>query len=449
MSSEQLFKPLEAQGFIADFRDFLLSRLPTNPLWAENIALTMLSSVLGKVTFPNKYGPVKLNIGTLMIGPSGLAYKSLPLNHYVYPLLRRITEGIGRPVIIPSRYSVEGLIEYLAYRDPKTKQQTHNEGVLARDEFTGLFKEFRHKDWLTDAMEFLSELLDGRIPPRYTRKTGLEEVDYVYISFLSATTPYLYRVMDRSFFEQGTGNRLMFIVYDNPVTEPVTNDFFEQKWDIERLKRLDYFAEGLIKLYNSKLRYVWMGDGTDLWLDYRRRITKEANRKYSLNQYDLTYSYQTRLPELALKLAGLHAISRFWQSIPKYNKEEIMVMEEDMKWAINKAETHYLHFLRMLECWKRRPPEPKRFYDVSEGKEYLMDILLNMPHKMITQAEWLARSGLSRNEFWNLKQSLLEEGKIEELSSDQIEELKKDKALCEEIGFREGRGRPTKVIRAI
>jgi len=160
--------------FIEEYKTYILDRIPTQPEWAEAIAITVLSTAVGPDRkLPDRIGKLELNTWFLMIGPSGIAYKSAPLKYIVTPTLIKMTEFIDYPIILPHRWSIEGLIEYMA--------KGFNVGIIVRDEFTGLFKE-THKQYLLDAMEFMSELYDGTLKKRYTRKAKLEEVMNVYVS---------------------------------------------------------------------------------------------------------------------------------------------------------------------------------------------------------------------------------------------------------------------------
>jgi hypothetical protein len=75
--------------------------------------------------------------------------KSLPMYKYVIPTLESVSEKVGVALILPSRYSIEGMIDWLANKCPQ--------GGLIDDEFTAVFKE-QNKGYLSDGMEFLSEL---------------------------------------------------------------------------------------------------------------------------------------------------------------------------------------------------------------------------------------------------------------------------------------------------
>ena len=65
------------RSWIEDYTDFLVEQTDTNYDWAESIATSVLSTVLGSRRYLyTKQGAVKMNLFFLYIGPSGLAKKS-------------------------------------------------------------------------------------------------------------------------------------------------------------------------------------------------------------------------------------------------------------------------------------------------------------------------------------------------------------------------------------
>jgi len=53
-------------------KNAILADIPTDPDWAESIAVNVLNAVVGKfVTTTTKYGILNTNLNFLVIGPSG------------------------------------------------------------------------------------------------------------------------------------------------------------------------------------------------------------------------------------------------------------------------------------------------------------------------------------------------------------------------------------------
>jgi len=358
-------------NFIEDFKNFILEYVPTDERWAEAMAITVLSTTVGrKRVILSKIGDLHLNVWHLMVGPSGLAYKSAPILYFTLPTLAEFSKLINYPVIMPSRYSIEGFIEYMT--------QGYNWGCIIRDEFTALFKEVTSKQYLADAMEFMSELYDGMIQKRYTKKAKLEEVVDVYVVLTAATTPYLYKIMKPEFFMQGTGNRILYIIYRGKKRKLEANadEFFyglDKRHD--RLEKVQEFAKKLADLHKSMVTYLSpIEEAGEMWIEYKIEREDIAERRFRKDMYDITYSYIVRMPEMALKLSGLHALARTYEVLPKSNLDTLIISEEDMNWAINKINQHYKEFERMLEQWRTRPT-PMQAKTLDEQTSLISNIL--------------------------------------------------------------------------
>jgi len=238
------------------------------------------------------------------------------------------------------------------------------EGACIGDEYTAMFSS-KSKTWLLDSMEFLSKLYDGSIPKYITISRGVEYVPHVYVNFLSATTFYLLKLMKTDdFFLQGTGCRFLwdveterdFIELDHP-SEGF--DFFLQ-YDrrIERDEKLDSFVNKLVSLHIKMNNIADSCYGEIKVLDLedealaaltKFRVDKinQATRLFNENVLNPDVGYIARLAENAIKLAGIHCVSRCYD-----DQLEILDMEvsiEDVEWAIEKVEYHYEMYLKLKE----------------------------------------------------------------------------------------------------
>jgi len=430
--NDELFQELKPKGFIKDFSEAILSDIPTSPDWAESIALTVESTVLSKVRVLTKIGPLSLNIWNLMIGPSGLAYKSTPLLYYVYPTLAALTQLIDKPLIMPGRFTLEGMLEYLSAKHtkgPLNGTPMHNEGCIIRDEFTSLFKAVYSKGYMADMMEFLSELYDGSMQKRYTRSYKLEHSENVYICLLAATTPYLFSVMERDFFVQGTGNRILYMMFE-PVDLPTIDAeefFISGEEHRNRVAANEKFSTKLADMYNSNLRYIFpMPEAGTIWADYKMGKDKEASDRYRLNSQDLEYSYIQRVPEMTLKLAALATVSRAQDTIGKLRADTLMITEEDMRWAVMKSENHLRHFRILLDKWIATPTA--RPIEIEERElKYVLSFIEGNPDGFLTQQEILQLTGFSKNrKFLELLGTLISRGDLQKLDEEQIQSLPAD-----------------------
>lgn len=342
------------KDFIEQVTNFIHSTTQTSKRWAECIAISMLSTIMG----PNRYisnikGKLTLNTWFLCIGPSGLASKTIPMKTYLTPTMTNISNFAqdNYHFVLPSRFSVEGFIKYF---------DTRNVGIIIRDEFTSMIKDTA-KDYISDVLEFLSEMYDGQIQPRFTAQHGLNELKTCYIVFIGATTPYLYRVMKPDFFTQGTGNRMMIELFDDSDIREIKQDpetFFRgPAFEMERDSFINDVSETLERIRRCNMCNLYTDEeASKLWVDFEFECRSIALRYYRSNMYDLHYSYLSRSAEMALKLCALYAVSRRWSKIIRDDAPtELLVQKQDMERAIKRAKHHFQQFCKMLEQWRMRP----------------------------------------------------------------------------------------------
>jgi hypothetical protein len=442
---------VRAKGFIEEFSEFILSNVPTSPEWAEDNAIGVLSAVVRPDLYVSTcIGDLPLNVWFLMIGPSGLAHKTTPWKYYVIPLLRKFHELTGKDLILPNSFSVEGLIEYM-------RNTGNTEGIILRDEFTTLIKEsLGEKSYNVDMIEFLSQLYDGTTQKRYTRKAKLEEIRECYVVMLGCTTPYFYDVIEPQFFTQGVGNRILYEYYDGkPKLFTADEFFYDRQKDADREKRKEEFARGLAemaKALQSKNYYLLPEqDAAQQIVEYKNRKAEEAYALYQKDPYDLKASYLTRAHEMVIKLSGLRALSKLWHSLsdpkaPKPPSSDIPIMPDDVEWAISKVERHIKNFERLLREWRSRPVTVRpRSYE--NEKEAFISVIASDPDGIKTQEEILRALGWYKDsKFYQLRNTLIDEGRIRELTEDEIKRLPRE--VKERHGIK-GTGRLPKVFMVV
>lgn len=411
--------------FIEEYSDFLLSNVPTSKEWAEDLATGILSSVMG----PNRYvstrlGNLRMNVWHVFIGPSGLSYKTLPLKDYVTETLIKTGELLGKDLLLPSSFSMEGMVEYL--------KEHSNQGLIVRDEVSTMFKEIAGgKPYLSDGIEFSSQLYDGTIQKRFTRKAKLEEVQHCYVSFLGSTTPYIYDIVERFIFIQGLGNRLLYDLWEGKGGIKTYNGdelFYDSGQDQARKKKIEDFAQGLAKL--NKMAGFFVSPeperASHKLANFKKTMDLEAKRLYDEDPFDLRSSYFSRAGEMGIKLAGLKAISRSWKTLPSSKIEEIIIIPKDVGWAEDKVNRHLRCFDAFLGKWEVKPMTPKpishRF-----SKEAFVACVKNSKDGIIRQMELIHRLGwyLSQS-YYDLVKTVVLEGDVKPLSEEEIERLPKD-----------------------
>jgi hypothetical protein len=342
---------LADDGFIQQFSSMILDSVPTSPKWADSIACSMLSTAIGSnIVTKTRVGPLNLNVWFMIVGSSGISHKTTPLKYHARPMVEELETILDTDLMLPSRFSIEGMIEYFSKYSPA--------GVVIRDEFTSVFKDMQ-KDYLTDFTEFLSEVYDCSVQKRFTRATKLEETRRVYVNLLAATTPYLYQILKYDFFIQGTGNRIMFIL--DSAREPRHEDsdsFFASAQDVEteNESKRRVLATSLASIRNSALRMIQPdSDAGNLLTEFKYKTEFQLSKRFSSNPYDIYSPYMARMSEMTFKLTALSTLSRWYNRLGEWKFAELTSLPEDADWAIKKVEGHFDDFKKMVEAWRQRP----------------------------------------------------------------------------------------------
>ena len=98
-------------------------------------------------------------------------------------------------------------------------------------------------------------------------------------------------------------------------------------------------------------------------------------------------------------------------------------MPDDARWAIAKVERHIKIFERLIGEWSTRPVL-KRPVSRSLDKERIVNAIKNAPDGIMTQAELLDALGWYKcDDYYRIRETLIEEGKIRLLTEEEIERL--------------------------
>jgi hypothetical protein len=439
------YKKLPAQGFISNYQNFILEKIKTHPEWAESLAVGLISTVSYRINVRNKQGKVRPNLWTIVIGNSGIAKKSSPVNSYVKPVLKQIEEKLGNNVHLrmPSDFTKEGMIAYLSghmrrNNEGNDEEGSENEhiyknGIIIRDEFSQIFSGMR-KDYLKDTLEFFSELYDGTDQFRVTKGGAIEEVGETYVSLLGATTPTVYSSMDRNFFVQGTGNRFMYIIVD-PKTilyDQKGIKFWLQTPELQHQLDADVtkFAELLSSVPESGYETLPLSiEALSVWSEYDKEKSMQIRDMVIEDKYDQDHTYLARMAETVLKFSIIHCISRnlvepLGQNIGFNPNMEISGY--DMKWAIGKVERHVDHMRTLLINWRIEPTE-RRVETINNNLSYILSVFEDCADGFLTAKEILSKAGLSKNtQFYDYLATLIDLGKLEKLSESQWKNLPKE-----------------------
>jgi len=412
--------------FLRLFRNFITKRVGTHEDYAELLSLSALATTVGKkVVLETKVAPLQLNLFVLFVGPSGLARKTLPLRFYLNDVLRELETEVEDDVQfrIPPNYSTEGLKNYFTQVVTEQGVKQRDSGVIIRDEFTSLFKQTYHKKYMSDQLEFLSQLYDGWIPPRQTVKHGLQSENFVCVNMVACTTPYLFTVMRPEFFFQGTGNRFLFVLDDASSLElmkPEDPDTYFFKSEIsgrgsERENKVEDFAKLLKKYYeNTRDLTVFVErQASKVLTDYKFIWETKAKELYLKDRLDAHYSYIVRMPEFAYKISVLKCIDR---ECGETNKDSVEVNLEDTKYARSIVFRSFQHFENMMKLWEeveRRERIKVKTSDIADLKGFLAD-----RGGRATRTEVLRYLGISAFKLNNILQTLYQTGEIKVVQED-------------------------------
>lgn len=356
--------------FIEDFSDFILERVPTSRDWAESIAVATFSTAVCQNRFAfSSMGELPLNVWYLHIAPSGIGHKTVPMKNYGVKLMEKVGIKVGKNLLVPPRFSLEGMLDYF--------HTVQNFGLMVKDEFTSAMKDSA-KDYLTNIMEFYSEIWDCYVSGRYTRKVTYDRGIQVFVNCLAATTPYIYRVMRPEFFVQGTGNRILIILYDLNAQDSLSE---EEIYGIgsnvlaATEGRLDNFADELVKARNSPLKYFYLIDESlNLFAEFARKNKGMVKYLYGKNENDLTATYMQRMPAHILKLAAIKTMADRYLDMPYAKMDDTQISSDAMNWAMDKGQRHLQYFNEMMESWRSKP-QPIDFPTLDEQIAYAFDTI--------------------------------------------------------------------------
>jgi len=412
---------ITATGLVGELARFMLKDTPTNPDWCENLACCIIGAVAGAVEegeereIRNAFGKIRPNIFTIYIGASRLGFKTVPLKSAVRPFLNKITNMYNAKTCLEHGLSKEeydnrffGALKAnakeratpewkkeKAFLDKMAKEMVnfeapesftseglttwltrHPHGMIASDEFTNMFKGASSKDYLSNVMETLSRLYDGEVEKKSTISRGIEDVKNIHMCFASATTPYILMLMDDSFFFQGTGNRMLWIIDDSLEKIDVKDEekFVEFFWNVERsIEHENDFVDLSTKLAGIKSLpkgQVLLSFDAGFELNkYRILMYNEAVELYEEDIMNKDSSFVAGLAQNAMKLALIHCIGRYALDVSAGNYGGMMeISKEDSEWAIRKVERHRMYYTKLWELSNRFREGSTKTFKVDQGR---------------------------------------------------------------------------------
>lgn len=335
--------------FVEDLQKQIMKDIPyTSPYWAEDIAISLLSTVSGSLHFSTKIGRVPSNVWFMAIAQSARGYKSPPLNYFLRPIIKQMEIDSGNlnwKLSLPSSFSMEGMTEYL------TK---NSKGVIINDEMSQLFKATQGKGYTVSLMEFLDKLFDGIVEPRYTRQYKLEELPHgAYVSLVGATTPTIYRVLDYDSFTSGFGMRFLYELWDPTAEISYSKEQLFGVKDEARPAIFQQYSKVLSKIFSKELIDAQASPNVlNLFTKYRQELENKAVNEETHHNQEMA-NYIEKVSLYLFKLAPLFALSRQVELIAESpDKTVILPIEErDVERAYYKIIRHISNFQKVLSNW--------------------------------------------------------------------------------------------------
>ncbi len=138
--------------------------------------------------------------------------------------------------------------------------------------------------------------------------------------------------------------------------------------------------------------------------------TELRKRKLNTSAFDrLRGPYLSRQAEKALRLAAVYCVSGELDTLPRKGTTgitELVIQDPHMRMAIKRQELYYDHFEELLKRWLKAPKEEDTVPSDIRNRLTMMQVLLDTPHKMITNTQWHDTIGWNRNKFYNVQADL-------------------------------------------
>ena len=325
-------------GIIAKLESFAMSRMPIDIKFARGGAICLVSTALNKAVLMDKLGPVRPNVFIFHVDASG-SYKT--------PYLNRIKEIVKQFNINykgPTTLTQQGMTAWIA-GTPPVATEAHPVNFIIKDEASKWVSDLQQRE-RSGLIEYMSQLWDDEIEGYVTRTYGNEGNLQPYTVIFAATTGTFFDHLEKSFFQQGFGNRPLWSVgdFDKSKIRLAESDFFfglgkeDEEWES--------LSDDIIEKLNclEKIRQVLVGDSNHEWKKWRYDLeVRAAEVKGGEGEY------LRKQPLNALKLAMIYAASRM--SISPEHDDILFVLNEDIHRAIQDVEGYIKGWKDAMKVW--------------------------------------------------------------------------------------------------
>ena len=281
-------------------------------MWARSLGTILVSTALGnmgKFELTDEWGDVYANVFFIYIGRSGIAIKTPPVK-----MLKKILHAYNKEVICPTNFNsasfaewVEGTSGKVGGKQKRKQVSPHPINICVADEASRILGDIKHNPNRRDLLEFISKLWDNEIEGKYTRGFQIEGNISVYFSMLGASSRHFYSLLEKDFFTQGLGNRILWIV-DTKFTPPNLNHkkfFYQCAEDKEKFNK---FRDKIVDMMRtiSETYGIWIeNDAGEMWVDFANKIFTQI-----VKMKDGEAEYSAKVALNTLKLSMCYSASR-------------------------------------------------------------------------------------------------------------------------------------------
>ena len=384
---EDIQQDIKVNNLIDDIKHLIYVN-EVKPEFLELTALAILATATGdKYYTETEYGTLYSQIMYLMISPSGLGFKSAMLDKATDTITvlmdkmnkqtllkydytnkeayledkdnlkdmkkedaKKLSKKIRKmekeivDLIAPDTFTSEALISYL------TK---HPVGLIKADEFSRMYKS-ESKNYSNNTFEILSKVYDGEMPKVATISRGIETQDKVNVSLMAGTTPFILYLLDMPFFQQGIGNRFLWVLElekDLTTEEKNSGYLFNMKSIIDKEEYREQIVNKLYTITQMEKKFVsFNAEAHFRVIGEKVRLQNEATKIFNAEYTDVKASYLVRMMQNVLKIALLHYIGRINADQVEPQDNEINI--DDVIYALDVVNSSYNDYIQMFIKFK-------------------------------------------------------------------------------------------------
>ena len=357
----------------------IMKMINVNPEIAILSIEFLISMALSHAIYSNTKGRIQGNIGVLWLGPSGA--NKTPVKQIIKKIAREIFndyEEVGQATGKGFRTLVSNKKD-----DSNEKRHSIKKVLMTWDEVTTMAKDSKG-DGTSDILEVLSQAFDGDEMDPYVNKmsytkSGMVKETYppLYVPlWLSGVVGGFLNYVDSDFWTQGLANRMIFPKYET--NEPCS--ISDRNADMNKIKQFYKDIEDDLNLIKTITMVQTTSEFMEVYNNYQMEIHRKiAEAQLTLEQANSLTNFevisQVKYPVLVVKLAMIHAASRF-----NFTEDGTLTMElVDLESAISDLERYHQNMITMFKEWERVNSGSKPSYDnVVKSEETIINCISNL-----------------------------------------------------------------------